>query len=206
MKTVLFQGDSITDANRMRDMDAKAGMGYATMVSGILGLESPGEYSFLNRGVGGSRIVDGYARIKADLINLRPDFMSLLIGVNDVWHELRHQNGVDADKYEKIYCILLEEVLESLPDIKIMLLEPFILHGTATDEFWNVFDKEVRKRAEKARLVAQKFKIPFIPLRDKLDEAAKLAPPSYWLIDGVHPTAAGHALIAREWITAFKSM
>ena len=206
MKTILFQGDSITDAGRSRESDMNKGIGYATMVSGKLGLKYPGQYSFLNRGISGNRIVDVYARIRADIINLNPDYMSLLIGVNDVWHELTVQNGVAADKYEKIYCLLMEEVLENLPDIKIMLLEPFVLPGTATEEKWDIFDREVRIRAEKVKQVAEKFNLTFVSLQDKFDEEVKLAPPSYWLYDGVHPTFAGHALIAKEWILAFESI
>lgn len=206
MKTILFQGDSITDASRNRELDTKPGMGYATMVSGKLGLTYPGKYSFLNRGISGNRIVDVYARIQEDIINIKPDYMSLLIGVNDVWHELRYQKGVSADKYEKVYRILLEEILENVNGIKIMLLEPFVLPGTATEEHWESFDSEVRKRAERARRIAEECNLTFIPLQDKFDEAVKLAPPSYWLCDGVHPTSAGHALITNEWITAFERM
>ena len=103
-KTILFQGDSITDCGRSRENDSDMGMGYPTMVKGELGLEYPGQYTFLNRGISGDRIVDIYARIKADIINLKPDYMSILIGVNDVWHELGGCcNGVSAEKYEKIY-------------------------------------------------------------------------------------------------------
>ena len=206
MKTVLFQGDSITDAGRSREFDDKMGMGYATIVSGRLGLEYPGEYSFFNRGVSGNRVVDVYARIKADILNIAPDYMSLLIGVNDVWHEIRHQNGIDADKYEKIYRIIIEEILESMPSVKIMLLEPFVLLGSATEESWEIFDREVRLRAKRAKKIAEEFNLPFISLQDKFDEAAKLANPSYWLCDGVHPTSAGHTLIAKEWISAFEAI
>ena len=206
MKTILFQGDSITDAGRSREFDDKMGMGYATMVSGRLGLECPGEYSFFNRGVSGNRVVDVYARIKSDILNIKLDYMSLLIGVNDVWHEIRHQNGISADKYEKIYRILIEEILESVPDIKIMLLEPFVLIGTATEDCWEVFNREVRMRAKRAKKIAEEFNLPFISLQDKFDEAAKLASPSCWLCDGVHPAPAGHALITKEWLSAFEAI
>ena len=85
-KLILFQGDSITDAGRNRENDAGTGTGYPTFVKGELGLSNPGEYEFINRGISGNRIVDLYARIKADIINLKPDYMSILIGVYDVWH------------------------------------------------------------------------------------------------------------------------
>lgn len=208
MKTILFQGDSITDAGRSRTCDQERGIGYPTLVSGEIGLDYPGQYCLVNRGISGNRVVDLYARIKADILNVKPDVMSILIGVNDVWHELNPDcpNGVDADKFFKIYSMLIEEMKEALPEIKIMILEPFVLKASATEERWDEFRKEVPKRAEKAKAVAEKYGLVFVPLQDKFDEAAKLAPNDYWLADGVHPTTAGHELIKREWMKAFKGI
>lgn len=206
MKTILFQGDSITDAGRSRENDDNFGVGYATLVKGELGYEYPNQYVFYNRGISGNRVVDLYARIKADIINLKPDVMSILIGVNDVWHECKRQNGVDAEKYFKIYSMLIEEIKEELPDIKIMILEPFVLRESKTEEYWEEFQTEVSKRAAKAKEIAEKYNLPFISLQDKFDEAAKSAPNNYWLFDGVHPTTAGHELIKREWIKAYEQI
>ena len=212
MQTILFQGDSITDAGRSREDDMNAGIGYPTLVKGVLGFEYPNQYIMYNRGISGNRVVDVYARIKADIINLKPDVMSILIGVNDVWHEFGGHNGVDAEKYFKIYSMLIEELKAALPDVKIMILEPFVLRGDGTDntqdepDKWNIFHTEVLKRAEKAKKIAETYNLPFIPLQDKFEEAAKLAPNDYWLRDGVHPTTAGHELIKREWIKTFKSL
>lgn len=212
MKTILFQGDSITDANRSRENDANAGVGYVTLVKGELGLNYPNEYEMYNRGISGNRVIDVYARMKKDIIKLKPDIMSILIGVNDVWHEISRQEGIDADKYFEIYSMLIEEVKEALPDVKIMIMEPFLLSGAATEntEEWPdrfiQFSTEVKKRAVKAKELAEKFNLPFIPLQEKFDEAAKLAPNNYWLRDGVHPTTAGHELIKREWIKYFNEL
>lgn len=209
MKRILFQGDSITDAGRVRDDDRHIGRGYALLVKAQLGAEQIGEYDFVNRGFSGNRIVDIYARIKKDIINLAPDYMSILVGVNDVWHELDFCNGVDADKFEKIYCMLIEEIKEALPDVKIMIMEPFCLKGTATDstkgqpDRWNIFNSEVRKRAERARKVAEKHHLPFVELQKKFDEVATKEDTTYWLEDGVHPSTMGHELIKREWIKTF---
>ena len=204
MKTILFQGDSITDAGRARDNDSNVGVGYPVLVKGTLGFEHPGEYTFFNRGISGNRVVDVYARIKSDIINLKPDVMSILIGVNDVWHEVSKENGVDGEKYFKIYSMMIEEIKAALPDIKIMILEPFVLKGTATEEAWDVFRPEVEKRAAKAKMIAEKFNLTFIPLQDKFDEATKLASADHWLRDGVHPTTEGHELIKREWLKGFE--
>ena len=100
---ILFQGDSITDADRRDDFNCDLGRGYPVYVAGRLGLEQPDAYQFVNRGISGNRIVDVYARIKQDIINLKPDVISFLIGVNDAWHEISGQNGVATDKFKKIY-------------------------------------------------------------------------------------------------------
>lgn len=201
---ILFQGDSITDAGRNYQNDLIKGFGYATLVSAELGFDYVGKYEFINRGISGNRIVDLYARIKKDIINIKPDIMSILIGVNDVWHESMEFNGVDAEKFEKIYNMLIEEVKTALPDIKIMILEPFALKGTATEEQWDLFRSEVEKRANVAKSVAEKNKLIFVPLMDKFDNMDKVSPANYLTWEGVHPTLAGHELIKREWIKAFK--
>jgi len=208
MKTILFQGDSITDAGRNREMDGFMGMGtgYPAYVSARLGLDNPGDYTFYNKGISGNRIVDVYARIKADIINLKPDYMSILIGVNDVWHEFSYQNGVDTAKFEKIYSMLIEEVREALPDIKIMIMEPFMLEGTATGDKAEAFRKEVSEKAAAAKRVAEKYSLPFMELQKDLDELAKKAPNDYWLADGVHPKITFHQYISDKWIKMFKEM
>lgn len=203
---ILFQGDSITDAGRSRENIQCAGRGYPLLVKSSLGLEIPGKYEFTNRGVSGNRIIDVYARIKTDIINLEPDVMSILIGVNDVWHELGNKNGIEAEKFYKIYSMLIEEIKESLPDIKIMILEPFVLCASATEEQYSIFRAEVEKRAVKAKAIAEKYNLKFIPLQSIFDEATKNAPADYWLGDGVHPTPYGHEIIKNEWIKAFKSL
>ena len=212
-KVVLFQGDSITDAGWDKSGAGHLGYGYATMVKGALGAEYPYEYTFYNRGISGNRVVDVYARIKQDIINLKPDYMSLLIGVNDVWHEYTCQNGVDTEKYEKIYNMLLDEIRAALPNIKIMLLEPFVLPGSATEntpetpDRWEFFSKEVDLHRAAAKRVAEKQGLLFVPLHELFVKANANAPEKgYWLRDGVHPTAAGHELIKKEWLKAFEQL
>ena len=194
----LFQGDSITDADRNRDNEANFGLGYPNLVASELMFKYPGEYEFVNKGISGNRIVDLYARIKREIINLQPDMMSILIGVNDVWHEFGDKNGVDAPKFEKIYSMLIEEVKEALPDIKIFILEPFILKGCGTEQHFDEFLADVKLHAQAAKNVAEKYGLTFIPLQEKFDDATRLMPDTYWLADGVHPTPAGHALIKEE--------
>ncbi len=210
-KVILFQGDSITDALRSREEEHYAGHGYPTLVKARLGAAEPAQYTFYNRGVSGNRVVDLYARIKADIINLKPDYISILIGVNDVWHEDWH-NGVDAAKFARVYSMLVEELREALPECRILLLEPFVLEGRATcateaqPDRWETFSREVALRAQAAREVAAKHGLPCVNLQQVFDAACEQAEPSYWLMDGVHPTAMGHELIAQAWMKAFEGM
>lgn len=199
MKTFLFQGDSITDAGRNYGCDAQRGYGYATMAAGTLGSRFPAECAFINRGISGNRIVDVYARIKRDIINLSPDFMSLLIGVNDIWHEVDLKNGVDTQKFDRIYRMLLDEVLEALPNIKLLLLQPFVLPGTAIGDNYDYFRRECDDRIAVVQRIAADYGVKTANLQAKLDAAlTNEAGPDYWLVDGVHPAAPGHALIAEE--------
>ena len=110
MKRILFQGDSVTDCGRDRDNHISVGNGYPMLIKAQLGYDCPGDYDFQNRAISGNRVVDVYSRIKADIINLRPDYMSMLVGVHDVWHEFDFCNGLSADKYEKIYSMMIEEI------------------------------------------------------------------------------------------------
>lgn len=204
METVVFLGDSITDAGRNRENDNERGIGYPTLVSAEMGLKYPKEYVFINEGVSGDRIVELYARIKRDIIHRRPDYLTILIGINDVWHEINERNGVDNEKFFMVYSLLIEEIKRVLPDIKIIILEPFVLKASATEKAWSVFKRETLMRAESAKRVAEKYGLDFVPLQDKFDEAEKKAEASYWLLDGVHPSSAGHEIIAKEVTAALE--
>ena len=199
---ILFQGDSITDAGRNREQLC-LGKGYPVMIGGELGAHFPGKYTFDNKGVSGNRIVDVYARIKVDCWNLEPDVISLLIGVNDVWHEFGNKNGVEPDRFEKVYRMLIEDTKGKLPNIKFMLMEPFVLPGRATEAAWEDFSGTVYQLAEIVQKLAKEYNLSFVPLQEKLNAACKLCPPEYWLGDGVHPTAAGHRLISDAWLEVF---
>ncbi len=206
-KLILFQGDSITDCCRSREDLNDLGSGYPCLVATSLKADYPEQFDYINRGVSGNRSVDLLARIKNDIINLAPDYMSILIGVNDTWHELGENNGVSLEKYELIYDMILSEVKAALPDIKIMLLEPFVLHGEATTDSWDAFSGDVFARAKIVKKLAEKHDCKFVPLQDKFNDAAKKSScDAYWLMDGVHPYPQGHEIIKREWLKAFEEI
>ncbi len=205
MKTILFQGDSITDAGRSYEDDRILGYGYATLVAAELGTARPNEFVFKNRGISGDRSIDLLARVRSDFINLKPDYISILIGVNDVWHE-RWENGVDEETFEVYYDLLISKVQRELPNIKIMIMGPFVLKEEATAATWDFFRSEVEKREAVSKKIAEKYNLVFVPLMKVFDEAEKVAPANYWTWEGVHPTAMGHELIKREWLKAFEQM
>ena len=181
---ILFQGDSITDAGRKREIGSSRGMGYLNLVAAKLGFEYPDQYEFVNRGISGNRVTDLLTHIRKDMINEAPDVMSILIGVNDVWHEFSERNGVGAELFETVYELLIRELKAALPNLRILIMEPFVLRGTATEAHLEEFQAEVALRGAAARRVAEKHGLEFIALQEKFDEASKLAPETYWLYDG----------------------
>jgi lysophospholipase L1-like esterase len=120
---ILFQGDSITDAGRSRENLADLGPGYPATAAALLTETFPQtEFTFINRGISGNRIVDLYARIKMDVWNLQPDVLSILIGINDIWHEVGiNHNGVDLVRFERMYRMMLDDTLERLPNLKLII-------------------------------------------------------------------------------------
>ena len=203
---ILFQGDSITDTGRNTERGSllNIGQGYAMICASTLAAKYPYQFSFINRGISGNRIVDVYARIKADCWNLTPDVLSILIGVNDVWHEIGGQNGVDADRFYRVYKMLVEDTKKALPDVRMILMEPFVLNCGATADNWDYFKTETALRAEVVKTIASECGQIFLPLQKMLDDACTLAPAEYWVGDGVHPTVAGHKLIADAWMRTFE--
>ncbi len=203
---ILFQGDSITDVRRDYEDRSSFGEGYALITTATLGAKYPQKFSFLNFGWSGNHVQDVYHRIERDGWRYSPDLMSLLIGVNDVWHELDEDNGknIDVKRFETDLRRLVTETMEKLPGIKIVLMAPFLLKGPATLEHWDKFSSEVKNHADAVERVAKDLGLHFLPLQDLFDDACTRAPEVYWAFDGVHPTPAGHKLIADRWIQYFE--
>ena len=205
MKTILFQGDSITDCGRLTTGGAgypqvNLGPGYVGLIASRILLDYAGKnYSILNRGISGNRVVDLYARWKIDALNLDPDIISILIGVNDSWHEIESANGVELPRYDEFLRRLLSWSREHNPKVNLVLLEPFLIPQTPQQESMMA---EVRERAKIVRQAAADFQAIFIPLQDKLEQAVRSVSKEYFVVDGVHPNLAGHQLIADAWLAA----
>ncbi len=202
-KTLLFQGDSITDCGRVTCGGAIAwGPGYPGLIGTYLVGNQPEKgWNIINRGISGSRVVDLYARWKIDCLNLTPDIVSILIGINDTWHEKASRNGVEVPRYDRFYRMLLDWTLECLPDTKFVLMEPFVLPFGAVAPDWI---GDISQRRAVVRKIAEDYRdhAVFVPLQEVFDNACKRAPQEYWLEDGVHPRPAGHQLIMNAWLKA----
>ncbi len=211
-QVIIFQGDSITDVGRGREVETdkrpnlQLGGGYPGLVAARqLRYRAADRLEFHNRGISGNRVVDLYARWKRDTLNYQPDIISILIGVNDTWHEANKEepNGVEVHRYAQIYRLLLEWTRNVLPEVKLVLMEPFVLPFGAVQENWL---EEMRQRREIVATLSRDFDAVFIPCQKILDEACQVMPQEYWLTDGVHPTLAGHQLLADAWLSACKDL
>ncbi|MBE6355734.1 MAG: lysophospholipase [Lentisphaerae bacterium] len=201
-KVIVFQGDSITDAGRSKEAglppNKDLGFGYPCLTAAALLAGEPEKaWQIYNRGISGNRVVDLYARWKVDALNLRPDILSILIGVNDTWHEIGSKNGVEVPRYAQFLRMLMDWTKQELPECKILLMEPFVLVTGAVDESWL---DEINARRQAVREIAREYNTLFMATQSLFDEAVKHAPANYWLGDGVHPTYAGHKLISDEWL------
>jgi lysophospholipase L1-like esterase len=199
---VLFQGDSITDCGR--DKNSKEpnapgalGNGYALFAAAASLAARPDKgLKFFNRGISGNKVPDLEQRWRADTIDLQPDVLSILIGVNDFWHKLDHGYTGTVKDYEDQFTALLEQTRAALPKTYLIVFEPFVLRtGAVTAQWFPEFD--LRRAA--ANRVAARANATFVPLQTIFDRKTRSSPPEYWAADGVHPTPAGHAVIANEW-------
>lgn len=206
MKTILFQGDSITDAGRNKENPTDLGQGYPCLVASALGRKYPESYSFINRGISGNKVTDLIGRWKRDCINLKPDYLSILIGVNDVWHELGGKDGTDTETFEAVYDILLSLTKKHLPDTKILLMEPYVLGDALSESERDAFTSLVEEKCEAVRRLAKKHALPVLSLPQVFEKALQEADALYWTGEGVHPTHAGHQLICDAWIEAFENL
>ena len=206
-RVILFQGDSITDAGRNRaryypNDAAGMGKGYVyQIVSHLLGRYPGQDFHCYNRGISGHKVFQLADRWEDDCLQLAPDVLSLLIGVNDFWHTKTHSFKGTAQTYERDLRQLLERSRKALPDLKIVIGEPFFVEGgTQLDPSW--FAEFDGYRAACAR-VAETYADVYIPYNDLFAEALQSAPVSYWCPDGVHPSIAGGYLMAQAWLEAF---
>ncbi|MEM8945970.1 MAG: SGNH/GDSL hydrolase family protein [Planctomycetota bacterium] len=204
--TILFQGDSITDTKRDREtadqpnQKKPLGKGYAWLAAATTLVDRPDDdLKFYNRGISGNKVFQLADRWQQDCLDLKPNVLSILIGVNDIWHKLNGKYDGTVEIYERDYHALIERTKLALPGIKLVICEPFVLRcGAVGDPWFPMFDGY---RAA-AKRVSDAAGAVFVPFQTVFDRAIKHAPPEHWASDGVHPSSAGAALMAHAWLRA----
>lgn len=208
--TILFQGDSITDAGRSRghyyaNNGSGMGKGYAFLAASKLHFQYPDHnLQIYNRGISGHKVFQLRDRWKDDCLQLKPDVLSILIGVNDYWHTLTHNYQGDASVYASDFRKLLDSTLEELPDLKLIIGEPFTADGGTAIGKFNTATFDSYRYA--SRSIAKEYNAHFLPYHARFGERVKENGAAHWCPDGVHPSMAGNQLMANMWLDAFEKL
>lgn len=205
---LLFQGDSITDVGRNREVKEPnvtdgMGKGYPFLAAAkLLHEHADKNLKIYNRGISGHKVPQLAERWQEDCVDLHPQVLSILVGINDYWHKRDGHYEGDSQAFKTQYRQLLEDTLTNLPEIKIIIGEPFTVKGVkhVTDSWF----PEVEEYQLATQELAKEFNILFIPYQKVFDEACKVADGEYWTTDGIHPTLAGADLMAEAWLQMIK--
>ena len=193
---ILFQGDSITDMARGRGTDPNHVLGhsYVFLIAAKYGAAFPElDIDFVNRGVGGSTVLDLEKRWQKDTLDLKPDLLSILIGVND-------NKAVPVEQYEKVLSKLIADAKAANPSLKLVLGEPFGLPVGSRKDTWEAWNDGLTKRRAVVAKLAKAHGAALVKYQRAFDDASKRAPAEYWIWDGVHPTYRGQQVMAEEWV------
>lgn len=213
---ILFIGDSITDGDRSRTGDVNHDLGdtFVRLIAARYGADHPSDdVRFINRGINGNRITELEERWETDCLALRPDFLTILVGVNDAASVVEltvpppprtdgrpPKSLVTREMFRDAYDRLLTLTRKTLPGIRIILCTPFVLPVDKIGRDWDLWNGEVSLRSSMIRDLARGHGSDLIEFQPLFDRAARLAPASFWIPDGVHPSAAGHQIMADEWL------
>ncbi len=200
---ILFQGDSVTDAGRSREDLADLGTGYPLYAAAQLRERHPDrEWTFINRGVSGNRTGDLLARWQEDCLDLKPDLVSILIGINDTWRAFDADDPTMTERFKDNYRRVLEETRRRT-HAKILLLEPFVLHDTPDKDAWRA---DLDPKIQAVRRLAREYADGYVPLDGLFAAACVEKGPLHWTADGVHPVQAGAKLIADAYVQAVERL
>ena len=200
---LLFQGDSITDmkwGRNQKDRNHYLGHSYVYLIASRLGVDMPeAQLDIYNRGMSGHKVGDLRQRWQKDALDMKPDLLSILIGVNDVGRNLE---GVDVETWEADYRFILDASREANPDLKLVLLDPFVLASGRLSEAdaFKQWRDQVERLIPIVRRLARDYHAVHIKTQDVFDAAARAVSAEQWIWDGVHPLPQGHELIARQWL------
>ena len=206
---LLFFGDSLTDMyknyDRSIDIATSYGTGFVFDIAAHLMYERPGYYQIVNQGIGGNKVTNLYERYEKDVIEENPDVVTILIGINDIWHEIATGNGTPFEEFSSIYLKMVEDMKAKLPKAKIILMEPFFTVGDATNGALDRFE-EVYRYAKEVKRIAELTNVVFVPLQEDFTNIIKDGGANQILFDGIHTNPGGAHLIALKWLEVFKSL
>ncbi|WNR42656.1 SGNH/GDSL hydrolase family protein [Paenibacillus roseipurpureus] len=193
---VLFQGDSITDAGRIRENANDLGKGYALMAAAQFSAKYPEKgVTFFNRGISGNRVPDLQERWQQDCLDLKPKVVSIYIGINDTWRRFDRNDATSTEKFREGYRQLLDTTANT--GAKLLLIEPFVLPVPEDRKLWR---EDLDPKITVVRELAREFGAKLLCLDGLFAQASTQADSAFWAPDGVHPSPAGHALIANAWL------
>lgn len=196
---ILFQGDSITDCKRLDTKDALGNNGYVKMIS-----EEDIFSSVINRGVSGNGILNMLCRWQRDTLDIKPDVLSILIGVNDVLHELRDNDGVDSILFYDVYDVILKNTVRLMPNTEIILMSPFIFDdGNPHILGYDIYREKLDKIIHVVYELSKKYNTKYIPLQEIFNENLKNYKKEELLLDGIHPTELGHKIIKEAFLKTY---
>jgi len=198
---VLFFGDSITDAGcrEKHNHNDHLGTGYAAVVAAVLSARYPElALKFTNQGFSGNRICDLEKRFQADVIDAKPTVVSILTGINDTWHRFSRNLDSPLDQFQASYRRICTRIRQEL-GARLVVCEPFLLQVSPEQAGWRA---DLDPRIHAVRQMGAEFASAYVPLDGLFAAAACKRPAATWAADGVHPTFAGHGLIAEAWIQA----
>jgi lysophospholipase L1-like esterase len=198
-QVVLFQGDSVTDCGRDREDITSLSYGYPGIIAKTYNLYFPNnEVTFINKGISGNRVKDVLSRYEEDIKELHPDFISILVGINDTWRKYDSNDSTTPEEFETTYRKLLNLIKTDLPACKIMILEPFVLNSLPDRAAWR---EDLDPKIQVVRKLAKEYADYFVPLDGILAKAEVEQYSCQQLAqDGVHPSELGHGIIAQEYI------
>ena len=199
---ILFQGDSITDAGRDYANIHDLGHGYPFYTAKALTEAFPEtDFEFIDLGISGNRAENLRDRWTTDAIEIQPDVISILIGINDTWHRAANRDWMPHEYFEECYRGILERIKKET-NAKIIILEQFLL-SVPDKEFFHV---DLDPKIQITRKLAREYADVFVPLDGLFAAASVGTAPTEFAADGVHPTAQGAEFIAGHYLDAYRKL
>ena len=200
---ILFQGDSVTDAGRDRSDPHDMGNGYPRFASAMIQDSFPDtELEFVNLGIGGNRTEHLVERLETDFVEIQPDIVSIMIGVNDVWHHYSHGIETSDEQFEQNYRAVLDAI-KTRTSARILMIQPFLLE--TVDPAKQAYTEELARKQAIVKKLADEYADAYLPL-DEILHAETEEEPAYYAADGVHPTPDGACFIGEAYLGAIAKL